>query len=121
MSPQLLQAFSLDCPTHLVQKGIDVRYLFGNLSEVIQVSEKFLISLQPRGDSGTADNFFFDNFSNLHISVAMKILRRFMSRALDQTVIKVCASKSVYLHRIRSFVKVYRFACAQSLGLEPVL
>ena len=34
------------------QKGIDVKYLFGNLSDVIGISEQFLSSVQPDGDSG---------------------------------------------------------------------
>ena len=48
----ILQAFNLDCPDQLEEKGIDVKYLFGNLSDVISVSEHFLASLQPDGDSG---------------------------------------------------------------------
>ena len=51
----ILQAFNLDCPDQLEEKGIDVKYLFGNLSDVISVSEHFLASLQPDGDSGMPD------------------------------------------------------------------
>ena len=42
----------MDCPEQLEERGIDVKYMFGNLSEVIGVSEQFLTSLQPGGDSG---------------------------------------------------------------------
>ena len=32
-----------------------MKYLFGNLSDVISVSEQFLASIQPDGDSGMPD------------------------------------------------------------------
>lgn len=40
------QAFGLDTPTMLEQRAVDVPVLFGNLNEVIEVSEKFLDTLQ---------------------------------------------------------------------------
>eukprot|EP00092_Neocalanus_flemingeri_P059232 GFUD01070744.1.p1 GENE.GFUD01070744.1~~GFUD01070744.1.p1 ORF type:complete len:905 (+),score=202.84 GFUD01070744.1:37-2751(+) len=40
------QAFNLDCPEALDQKGIEVQDLFGNIADVINVSEQFLATLQ---------------------------------------------------------------------------
>ena len=40
------QAFGLDTPAMLEQRNVDVRSLFGNLSDIIEVSESFLDSLQ---------------------------------------------------------------------------
>ena len=42
------QAFGLDTPDMLEQRGVDVGALFGNLSEVIEVSVAFLDSLQAQ-------------------------------------------------------------------------
>ena len=47
----LAEAFSLDCPGHTEVEGLDVK-LFGNLRQVIGLSQQFLSSLQPEGDSG---------------------------------------------------------------------
>ena len=52
----------MDCPEQLEQKGIDVKYLFGNLAQVIEISEKFLTSLQPDGDSGMPGVTQVDSF-----------------------------------------------------------
>ena len=48
-----------------------MKYLFGNLSEVIKISEKFLSSLQPDGDSGMPGVVKLAS-SFLHHSSAMK-------------------------------------------------
>jgi hypothetical protein len=40
------QAFGLDTPAMLEQRNVDVNSLFGNLSDIIEVSESFLDSLQ---------------------------------------------------------------------------
>ena len=48
-----------------------MKYLFGNLSEVIKISEKFLSSLQPDGDSGMPGVVKVAS-SFLHHSSAMK-------------------------------------------------
>ena len=40
------QAFGLDTPAMLEQRNVDVTSLFGNLSDIIEVSESFLESLQ---------------------------------------------------------------------------
>ena len=40
------QAFGLDTPDMLEQRGVDVNALFGNLGDVIEVSLAFLDSLQ---------------------------------------------------------------------------
>ena len=40
------QAFGLDTPAMLEQRNVDVSSLFGNLSDIIEVSESFLESLQ---------------------------------------------------------------------------
>ena len=40
------QAFGLDTPAMLEQRNVDVSSLFGNLSDIIEVSEAFLDSLQ---------------------------------------------------------------------------
>ena len=42
------QAFGLDTPELLERRGIDVQSLFGNLKEVVDVSEEFLATLQGR-------------------------------------------------------------------------
>ena len=39
------QAFGLDTPAMLEQRNVDVNSLFGNLSDIIEVSESFLESL----------------------------------------------------------------------------
>ncbi len=48
------QAFGLDTPEMLEQRSVDVASLFGNLAEVIEVSEKFLESLQGEVKKGVA-------------------------------------------------------------------
>ena len=40
------QAFGLDTPAMLEQRNVDVASLFGNLSDIIEVSESFLETLQ---------------------------------------------------------------------------
>ena len=45
------QAFGLDTPELLERRGIDVHSLFGNLKEVVDVSEEFLATLQGRTDA----------------------------------------------------------------------
>ena len=42
------EAFGLDTPEIMEQRNIDVNVLFGNLKDVIDVSEKFLDTLQVR-------------------------------------------------------------------------
>ncbi len=42
------QAFGLDTPEMLQQRSVDVETLFGNMAEVIDISEKFLETLQVR-------------------------------------------------------------------------
>lgn len=44
--PAFPQAFGLDTPELLEQRGIDVGVLFGNLKDVVDVSERFLDTLQ---------------------------------------------------------------------------
>ena len=51
----LSQAFSLDCPDQGETAGLDVKLLFGNISEVMTLSGQFLLSLQPEGDTGMPD------------------------------------------------------------------
>ena len=52
----LSQAFNLDdCGEETSTAGLDVKYLFGNICQVISLSEIFLASLQPDGDSGMPD------------------------------------------------------------------
>ena len=40
------QAFGLDTPAMLEQRGVDVPTLFGNVGDVIDISERFLDTLQ---------------------------------------------------------------------------
>ena len=40
------QAFGLDTPAMLEQRNVDVGALFGNLADIIEVSESFLDTLQ---------------------------------------------------------------------------
>jgi hypothetical protein len=40
------QAFGLDTPAMLEQRGVDVATLFGNVGDVIDISERFLDTLQ---------------------------------------------------------------------------
>ena len=42
------KAFGLDTPELLERRGVDVHSLFGNLREVVDVSEEFLATLQGR-------------------------------------------------------------------------
>ncbi len=51
-----IQAFGLDTPEMLEQRSIDVSTLFGNLSDVIDVSDKFLtnLKLELKGSEGEA-------------------------------------------------------------------
>ena len=42
------QAFGLDTPAMLEQRGVDVATLFGNVADVIDVSERFLDTLQVK-------------------------------------------------------------------------
>ncbi len=48
------QAFGLDTPELLERRGIDVGALFGNLKEVIEVSDEFLNTLQEEVKSKTS-------------------------------------------------------------------
>lgn len=48
------QAFGLDTPAMLEQRNVDVGSLFGNLSEIIEVSESFLDSLQAEVKNKTS-------------------------------------------------------------------
>ena len=48
------QAFGLDTPAMLEQRNVDVTSLFGNLSDIIEVSESFLESLQMEAKSNSA-------------------------------------------------------------------
>lgn len=45
-TPPCLQAFNLDSPQLLDQKGIDAGTLFGNIGEIIEISDRFLASVQ---------------------------------------------------------------------------
>jgi hypothetical protein len=40
------QAFSLEAPLLLEQKGIDAATLFGNIGEIIEISDRFLETVQ---------------------------------------------------------------------------
>ena len=48
------QAFGLDTPAMLEQRNVDVGSLFGNLSDIIEVSESFLESLQLEAKNNTS-------------------------------------------------------------------
>ena len=48
------QAFGLDTPAMLEQRNVDVSSLFGNLSDIIEVSESFLESLQLEAKNKTS-------------------------------------------------------------------
>ena len=47
----------MDCPEHLDQKGIEVQELFGNIADVIDISEKFLdtlhLQVKSKSDPGS--------------------------------------------------------------------
>jgi hypothetical protein len=47
------QAFGLDTPAMLEQRGVDVATLFGNVGDVIDISERFLDTLQVHFFQGT--------------------------------------------------------------------
>ena len=51
------QAFGLDTPAMLEQRNVDVNSLFGNLADIIEVSESFLESLQieTKNNSSVSD------------------------------------------------------------------
>ena len=48
------QAFGLDTPAMLEQRNVDVSSLFGNLSDIIEVSESFLESLQMEAKNNSS-------------------------------------------------------------------
>ena len=48
------QAFGLDTPAMLEQRNVDVSSLFGNLSDIIEVSESFFESLQLESKNKTS-------------------------------------------------------------------
>ena len=48
------QAFGLDTPAMLEQRNVDVSSLFGNLSDIIEVSEQFLESLQMEAKNNSS-------------------------------------------------------------------
>ena len=48
------QAFGLDTPAMLEQRNVDVNSLFGNLSDIIEVSESFLESLTIEAKNNTS-------------------------------------------------------------------
>ena len=37
-----MQAFNLDAPQQLEEKGIEAAVLFGNIGEIIEISDRFL-------------------------------------------------------------------------------
>ena len=41
----LTQAFNLDAPEQLEEKGIEATILFGNIGEIIEISDRLLMTL----------------------------------------------------------------------------
>ena len=41
----LTQAFNLDAPQQLEEKGIEATILFGNIGEIIEISDRLLMTL----------------------------------------------------------------------------
>ena len=41
----LTQAFNLDAPQQLEEKGIEATVLFGNIGEIIEISDRLLMTL----------------------------------------------------------------------------